>query len=77
VKEIINSHQDKKGFLRNATATGAMLVALVGCGEPPIKEGTVFQKQHIEAHTEEKPVWMKVGSILTYGLFNVTALLSG
>ena len=72
MKELPNNYQEKRGFLRKATATGAMLIALAGCSEPPIKEGAVFRKQYVEAHTEKKPVWMKVGQLLTYGLFNVT-----
>jgi hypothetical protein len=73
VEEIINNQQqNKKGFLRKATATGVMLVALAGCGEQSIKEGTVVKKERVEAHTKKNPVWMRVGNQLTYGLFKVT-----
>jgi hypothetical protein len=73
VKEIINSHQDKKGFLRKATATTAMLVALTACEQQPkITDGTVVKKEHVEAHVETKPVWMLVGKLMTYDLFKAT-----
>jgi hypothetical protein len=51
VKEVINSQQDKKGFLRKAkkaTARVGMLVALTACEQPQITDGTVFQKEHIK-----------------------------
>jgi hypothetical protein len=72
VKELTSNHQEKKGFLRKAIASAGMLVALASCGETPIKEGDVFKKEHVEAHTEETPVWMMVGKLMTYGVFHVT-----
>jgi len=71
VKELINNYQDK-GLWRKATATVGMLLALTGCEQSKITDGTVFKKEHIEAHTEKAPVWMMVGKVMTHGVFNVT-----
>jgi Fe-S cluster assembly iron-binding protein IscA len=73
VKEVINRQQDKNGFLRKATATAGLLVALTACEQQPkITDGTVIKKEHVEAHVETKPVWMMVGKLMTYDLFKVT-----
>jgi hypothetical protein len=71
MKEVDNSHHDKKRAwrkTRKAISTVAIILALAGSSESPIKEGTVFKKEHVEAHTEKKAVWMQIGNILTYGL---------
>ena len=72
MKEVVNSHQDKKGLWRKATATAGMFLALTACEQPKITDGTVFKKEHVEAHTEKAPVWMMVGKVTTYGVFKVT-----
>ena len=56
MKEIINRQQDKKEFFRKAVATGVIVTALVGCGDPPIEEGTVYKKQHTEERTILTPL---------------------
>jgi hypothetical protein len=72
VKEVVNSHKDKK-YLRKATAIAGVWLALNACEQQPkITEGIVSKKEYVEAHTEQKPVWMMVGKLMTHGVFKVT-----
>jgi hypothetical protein len=51
MKELISHHQDKKGFLRKATAMAGVWLSLTACGQQPqITDGTIYQKEHITTH---------------------------
>src|SRR5262249_16242560 len=52
MKELLNSHQEKKGLWRKATAIAGGLVLLTACDQKPqITDGTVYQKDHIQEDT--------------------------
>src|SRR6266705_3326226 len=68
MKELPNNHKDKRGLWRKAAALAGGIALLTACEQqPPITEGTVFKKEHIERRTDMIPM-VTIGKIsrITY-----------